>query len=88
MSFDDEDVEPDDPDLLDDEQAPCPHCGAEIYADAVQCPVCQTYVSWDTGPFAGRSPRWVLLCKVGVSLALLGMLGAILLPLLFRLLGH
>jgi hypothetical protein len=66
--------------------APCPHCGTEIYDDAERCPACETYISWNQGPLSGRSRRWVLLCRWGVALALAGILGVTLLPLILPLL--
>ena len=52
---------------------PCPDCGAEIFDDAVQCPHCGWYVTWDTP--GGRSTRWDWLIKVGLILIVLSFVG-------------
>ncbi|MFZ5831238.1 MAG: zinc-ribbon domain-containing protein [Planctomycetota bacterium] len=47
----------------------CPHCGAEIYDDAVQCPACGNYITADAGvtsAFAGRPWWWIVLGVLGV----------------------
>jgi hypothetical protein len=45
----------------DDEDAtvPCPHCGADVYDDAEQCPTCGQYLSHIDAPAAGRS-WWIV----------------------------
>ncbi len=48
------------------ERLPCPACGAEIYEDAEQCPVCGEYVTFSTHPFQGRSIVWIVLGGLGV----------------------
>ncbi|MGD9855617.1 MAG: hypothetical protein AB7U20_11790 [Planctomycetaceae bacterium] len=56
---------------------PCPLCGAEIYEDAVRCPVCGEYVTrtahsvWDAKPL-----WWVALGAVGI-VAVIAALAAI-----------
>lgn len=45
-----EDDDPEGTELRD-----CPHCGQEVYADAVQCPNCGDYI---TG-VAAAGPKWV-----------------------------
>jgi hypothetical protein len=58
-----------DDDALDDDTAevmPCPECGAEIYEDAEQCPVCGCYVTFGTSPWSGRSPIWIVLGIAGI----------------------
>lgn len=52
---------------------PCSECGAEIFDDAVQCPQCGWYVTWDAP--GGRSPRWDWLIKVGLVLIVLSYVG-------------
>ncbi|MEX0886150.1 MAG: hypothetical protein WD009_06890, partial [Phycisphaeraceae bacterium] len=64
---------------MDDEEAaedtgtaPCPACGAMIYEDALQCPVCGRFVEWrdatDAGGaslLAGRAWWWIALAAAG-----------------------
>jgi hypothetical protein len=38
---------------------PCPYCGHPIYEDAVQCPVCGSYISSEDSP--SRKPWWIIL---------------------------
>jgi len=38
----------DEPDDDEVEVVACPHCGAEIYEEAEQCPVCEQYVTRST----------------------------------------
>jgi rRNA maturation protein Nop10 len=53
----------------DDEDAtiPCPHCGADVYDDAEQCPACGQYLLDADAPAAGR-PWWIV---IGVAICLL-----------------
>ena len=46
--------------------APCPSCGAEIYDDSPQCPVCGEYIL--SG--AGTSHRWPLWMVIIAAVAL------------------
>jgi hypothetical protein len=60
---------PDQDDLCDDESAElvaCTECGADIYEDAPQCPVCGAYVVRDTRAWSGRSSWWILLVMLGI----------------------
>jgi hypothetical protein len=58
------------PDDDETETVPCPECGAEVYEDALQCPVCGNYVTHDTSVWSGRPGWWVLLGLVGVLAAI------------------
>jgi hypothetical protein len=67
--------DPDPPDM-DDEDAdddaadthPCPHCGADVYEESQQCPVCGQYIDQ---PRHSNFPRWVPVAAVLVILAML-----------------
>ncbi len=48
------------------ETVACPHCGAEVYEDAVRCPICETYITHDTNIWAGRPVWWILLGLLGI----------------------
>ena len=74
----DDDEFPDD-DFDDDstETAPCPHCGAEVYEEAVQCPVCGTYLTSRGGVWAGRPRWWIVLAVFGVVATILALAGLI-----------
>lgn len=69
----DDDEYPDENDLDDEssETLPCPECGAEIYEDTVRCPACGAYVTFDTRPWSGRPPWWILLGLVAAVIAVL-----------------
>jgi len=75
--FEEPDNEPDDDEYPDEDEVtltvPCPACGAEVYEDAVRCPVCGDYITHDTSLWSGRPGWWVLLGLLGV-LALIGVL--------------
>ncbi len=64
---------------LDEEDAgttvACSHCGAEVYDDAFQCPVCGEYLEHPTSPLAGRPLWWVVLGLVGFAAAILILVG-------------
>jgi len=56
----------------------CPHCGAEMYDDAVQCPACGNYVMSSTSTLAEWPVWWLVLGLIGIAatvLALSGLLG-------------
>jgi len=38
---------------------PCPHCGAQVYEDAEQCPLCGQYITDEETPRTSQ-PRWVV----------------------------
>ncbi len=82
LNFDDpgdelrDDEYPDEP--VDDDETdtiPCPHCGADVYEDAVQCPICGDYITGSEGPMAGRPLWWLVLGFVGVVAAALALAG-------------
>ena len=66
-------IHPHHADTFDDETetAPCPQCGAEIYEDAVACPVCGSYVTPGTSAWAGRPAWWIVLGVLGTVAAVL-----------------
>ncbi len=63
----------DDPeeDADDGTVVPCPHCGAEIFDDAEQCPVCGSWITADRRASTGK-PSWFVV--VGVIAAFLAIL--------------
>lgn len=71
---------PDEPaeDDWDTDTVTCPHCGAEVYEDAVQCPECGNYLTFSGSPLAGWPVVWLLLGLLGIVatvLAVAGLLG-------------
>ncbi len=53
------------------ETCPCPNCGADVYEDAEQCPVCGQYITpGGRNLWSGRSSWWVLLGLLGVGAVL------------------
>ncbi len=73
----DDDEFPDEDDVDDDSSVtvPCPECGAEIYEDALRCPVCGNYVSHKSGVWSGRPGWWILLGLLGILAAMLTLAG-------------
>lgn len=64
------DVDYDD-DYGDDSESltvPCPECGAEVYEDAVRCPVCDNYIvaGGHGSLWAGRPAWWIILGMAGI----------------------
>lgn len=49
----------------------CSHCGADVYEEAVACPVCGEYIGVDTSPFRDRPPWWISLGILGVIATIL-----------------
>jgi hypothetical protein len=66
---DSDDAFPEGQDDSDDGTDPCPHCGAEIWGESVQCPQCGQYLSGEDAP-PRLLPLWI---AIGVAAALLGM---------------
>ena len=62
---------------LPDDQAgelvPCPHCGLEIYEEALQCPHCGDYVVHRSSIWAQRPTWWVVIGLLGVLATLLAL---------------
>ena len=79
LEFYDDDFEDDeypdayDGDADDAELIACPHCGAEIYEDSVQCPICSEYVSLNTSPWALRSWWWIGLGLAGIAATMIAL---------------
>ncbi len=62
--FDETDID----DALDEltEVLPCPNCGADVYEDAEQCPVCGYYItSFNHRPWSSHGWWWIALGAVG-----------------------
>ena len=57
------------------ETVPCPHCGAEVYEDAVQCPACGTYLTHQANVWSGRPTWWIVLGLLGILAVLLVLAG-------------
>ena len=45
----------------------CPRCGADVYEDAEQCPLCGTWLTANTSPWQGRAWWWVALGILGIG---------------------
>ncbi len=76
----DDDEYPDDDEYDDDSSLTvgCPDCGAEIYEDAVQCPVCGTYVTHGAGrAWSGRPTWWIVVGLLGVLATILTLAGLV-----------
>jgi hypothetical protein len=61
--FPDEDDDDDDEPTLTSQ---CPRCGVDVYEDVEQCPLCGTWITSNTTPWAGRSWWWVALGVLGI----------------------
>ena len=61
------------------ETVPCPHCGTDVYEDAVRCPVCENYIT-RAGPAASWANRpwwWIILGLLGTLAAILVLAGLV-----------
>ncbi|HSQ57628.1 MAG TPA: hypothetical protein VLM40_18040 [Gemmata sp.] len=75
--------DPDEPEtypqgLYDDDGPPtvaCPHCGAEILEDSEQCPRCETFLSREDAPSAGKSAAWWILILLALAAAAVMVVG-------------
>jgi len=64
----DDDWVPDESDFDDEtDVVPCPHCGAEVYEDAEQCPACGEYIVHRTNVWHGKPWWWVVLGLLGIT---------------------
>jgi ribosomal protein S27E len=90
MSLDwDDDSDPDfdeayDVDYGDDDDSEsltisCPECGAEVYEDAVRCPVCDNYIvaGGHGSLWAGRPAWWIILGMAGIIAVVLLLSGVL-----------
>ena len=74
--FDDGDS--DEWDFDDDEVSevlPCPNCGAEVYEDALRCPVCGDYITFRASVWSGRNWWWIILGILGIAAVVLALSG-------------
>ena len=60
-----EDADPDESDVVT-----CPKCGADVYEDAEQCPICGEWIEHSTHPFSGRAWWFVGLGIVGIAVTI------------------
>ncbi len=68
-SADSDEHEYPDADLWDEESTDtieCPACGADVYEDADQCPVCGEFLIPDTRVWAGKPTWWIALGMLGI----------------------
>ena len=49
--------------------SPCPQCGAQVYEDAEQCPVCGQYITDEDTPRTSQ-PRWVVWTAIVILIRL------------------
>ena len=52
----------------------CAQCGAEIYEDAVRCPVCGAYLTPDTSAWSRRPKWWIILGLLGILAVVLALI--------------
>ncbi len=71
--YDDEPFDSDDEDDATD-VIDCPACGAEIYAEAEQCPVCGEYVTATSSVWDGKPTWWVVLAMAGILATVVGLM--------------
>jgi hypothetical protein len=66
----------DEPDDDGSETVSCPECGADVYEDAEQCPVCGNYLIRDTHPLrdSSRPLAWLLLGLAGIAAVIVALL--------------
>ncbi len=57
----------------------CPECGAEVYEDAVRCPVCDNYIvaGGHGSLWAGRPAWWIILGMAGIIAVVLLLSGVL-----------
>ena len=57
------------PDWEDDETLTreCTSCGAEVYEDVEQCPVCGEWITDSTSAWSDRPTWWVVLGLLGIG---------------------
>jgi len=53
----------------------CSHCGAEVYEEAPQCPVCGNYMVVSTSAMSGKPLWFVLLGLAGIVAVVLALSG-------------
>lgn len=51
----------------------CPHCRADVYEDADQCPECGEYLLSDTRVWSSKSLWWIALGLLGIVAAILAL---------------
>ena len=65
-----------DPDPCDDdsnETVVCPHCGADVYEEADQCPACRSFLIPDTRVWSDKSLWWIALGLLGIIAVVLAL---------------
>jgi hypothetical protein len=57
----------------------CPECGAEVYEDAVRCPVCDNYIvaGGHGSLWAGRPAWWIIMGMAGIIAVVLLLSGVL-----------
>lgn len=49
----------------------CSNCGADVYEDAVACPICGEYLTRNTHPLSDRPSWWVMLGVLGIVVTII-----------------
>ena len=59
----------------DDYTVECPECGADVYEDAEQCPVCGNYIIHTSSsyPWKDRPMWWIVIGVMGILAVLLSL---------------
>ncbi|QDT56945.1 hypothetical protein Pan44_50080 [Caulifigura coniformis] len=52
--------------------AECPSCGADVYEDAVRCPICGEYITRSRSVWQGRPVWWRILGLAGILAVIIG----------------
>ena len=50
----------------------CPKCGADVYEDAVRCPICGEYITHSRSVWHGRPIWWRILGVAGILAVIIG----------------
>lgn len=53
----------------------CPECGADVYEDAEQCPVCHNYIVHSSSGYVwkNRPTWWIVVGLLGILAVILGL---------------
>ncbi|WP_437187004.1 hypothetical protein SH668x_000378 [Planctomicrobium sp. SH668] len=71
--YEDDDLDDDYPEDSEDHGTiPCPSCGADIYEDAPQCPICGEYVTSTSRSAWDGKPLWYIIIGLAGIFAVIG----------------
>jgi hypothetical protein len=71
----DDDYDSQDDSDVESETVECSNCGHDVYEDAVQCPICNEYITQGQSAWEGKPAWWAILGLLGIVAVIFALSG-------------